>query len=115
MQLVDGAHVFAATDLVGFLACEHLTGLELARLAELIERPFRDDPELKVIQQRGFEHEATYLASLVAAGRTVTSVQLDGSIADRAEQLRAAARETEAALRRGDDVVYQATFFDGRW
>ncbi len=115
MQLVDGTRVFAATDLVGFLACEHLTGLELARLAGLVERPFRDDPELKVIQQRGYQHEATYLASLVAAGRTVTEIALDGSIADRAHQLRAAAAETEAALRRGDDVVYQATFFDGRW
>ncbi len=115
MQLVDGSHVFAATDLVGFLACEHLTGLEIARLAGLVERPVRDDPELKVIQQRGFEHEARYLASLVAAGRAVTEIALDGSIADGAEQLRAAARETEAALRRGDDVVYQATFFDGRW
>ncbi len=115
MQLVDGSHVFAATDLVGYLACEHLTGLELARLAGLVERPFRDDPELKVIQQRGLEHEARYLTDLVAAGRTVTEIALDGSIADRAEQLWAAARETEAALRRGDDVVYQATFFDGRW
>jgi hypothetical protein len=25
MQLVDGKPVYAATDLVGFLACEHLT------------------------------------------------------------------------------------------
>lgn len=115
MQLLDGSHVFAATDLVGFLACEHLTGLELARLAGLVERPFRDDPELKVIQERGYQHEARYLADLRAAGRTVTEIALDGSIADRVAQLWAAARETEQALRDGADVVYQATFFDGRW
>ena len=58
MQLLDGTRVFAATDLVGYLACEHLTGLEVARLAGLLERPVRDDPELKIIQQRGFQHEA---------------------------------------------------------
>ncbi len=115
MQLLDGTRVFAATDLVGFLACEHLTGLELARLAGLAERPYRDDPELDVIRKRGFEHEERYLEDLEAAGHTVTRIELDGSIADRAEQLRAAAAETERALRAGDDVVYQATFFDGRW
>ena len=31
------------------------------------------------------------------------------------ERLRRGAAATEAAIRRGDDVVYQATFFDGRW
>jgi hypothetical protein len=30
MQLIDGTAVYAATDLVGFLACEHLTALERA-------------------------------------------------------------------------------------
>src|SRR5258708_30082547 len=39
----------------------------------------------------------------------------DGSIADRGEQLRAAADATIEALRAGVDVVYQATFFDGGW
>ena len=115
MQLLDGSQVFAATDLVGFLACEHLTGLEVARLAGLVERPFRDDPELKIIQERGFQHEARYLEELQAGGRSVTKIELDGSIADRGEQLRAAAAETERALRAGADIVYQATFFDGRW
>jgi uncharacterized protein len=115
MQLLDGTNVYAATDLVGFLACEHLTGLEVARLAGLVERPFRDDPELKIIQQRGFQHEARYLEQLQESGRSISKIELDGSIADRGEQLRDAAAETERALRAGADVVYQATFFDGRW
>jgi uncharacterized protein len=115
VQLIDGAIVFSATDLVGFLDCEHLTGLELAGAAGLVKRPFRDDPELKIIQERGLEHERRYLAELEASGRTVTRIELDGSIADRGDQLRAAATETAGALRAGADVVYQATFFDGRW
>ena len=36
MQLIDGRPVFAATDLVAYLACEHLTQLERAALAGLV-------------------------------------------------------------------------------
>ncbi|HVR72352.1 MAG TPA: TM0106 family RecB-like putative nuclease [Vicinamibacteria bacterium] len=115
MQLIDGRPVFSATDLVGFLACEHLTALELAAAARLVRRPSRPDPELDVMQERGLAHEARYLAGLEAAGRTVTRIEPDARIADRGERLRRAAAATEAAIRRGDDVIYQAVLFDGRW
>ena len=72
MQIIDGQPVFSATDLVGFLACEHLTALELAAAARLVKRPVRDDPELDVLQARGLAHEQRYLADLEAAGRKVT-------------------------------------------
>jgi len=115
MQILDGRPVFSATDLVGFLACEHLTGLELAGAARLVTRPIRPDPELDLIQRRGLEHERRFLAELEAAGRRATRIEPDGAIEDRAARLRRAAAETEQAIRRGDDVIYQATFFDGRW
>ena len=56
MQLIDGQPVFSATDLVGYLACEHLTALERAALAGLVQRPVREDRELDVIRKRGFQH-----------------------------------------------------------
>src|SRR5438105_4620134 len=115
MQLIDGRPVFSATDLVGFLACEHLTALELAAAARLVKRPLRPDPELDVMQQRGLDHERRYLADLEAAGRKVTGIEADTTIEDRGERLRRAAAETVGAIRRGDDVIYQATLFDGRW
>lgn len=115
MQLIDGRPVFSATDLVGFLACEHLTALELAGAAHLVTRPERPDAELDLIQQRGLDHEYRYLAGLESAGRRATRIELDETIEDRAERYRQAAAQTEAAIRRGDDVIYQATFFDGRW
>jgi predicted RecB family nuclease len=115
VQTIDGRPVYAATDLVAYLACEHLTQLERASLAGLVARPMRDDPELDIIRRRGFQHEQRYLADLVAEGRTVQTIELDGSIEDRGEQLRAAATETIAAMARGADVIYQATFFDGTW
>src|SRR6185503_12148910 len=115
MDRIDGRPVYAATDLVGYLACEHLTQLERAAVAGLVHRPMRDDPELDVIRRRGFAHEARYRADLEAAGRTVVEIALDGSIEDRGDQLRAAADETIAAMAAGTDVIYQATFFDGTW
>ena len=115
MQTIDGRPVYAATDLVAYLACEHLTQLERASLAGLVTRPIRDDPELDVIRRRGFEHERRFLADLAADGRTAVTIELDGSIEDRGEQLRASAAATIEAMAGGADVVYQATFFDGTW
>ncbi len=115
MQLIDGKPVFAATDLVGFLACEHLVGLELAALAGLVAKPARLDPELDLIAKRGEEHERRYLAGLEANGRRVTRIAEDRGLPDRRARLDAAAQVTREAIERGDDVIYQATFFDGRW
>ncbi len=115
MQSIDGRPVYAATDLVAYLACEHLTQLERAAIAGLVHRPMRADPELDIIRRRGFEHEARYLRELESAGRSVVSIDLDGSIEDRGERLRAAAARTIEAMAAGADVVYQATFFDGTW
>src|SRR6185436_8869163 len=115
MQLIDGEPVYAATDLVGFLACTHLLALERAALEGLVERPIRDDPEIDLIAKRGVAHEQAYLAELRASGRSVVEIQRDGSAARAGDELRSAAAETEAAMRAGHDVIYQATFFDGRW
>jgi predicted RecB family nuclease len=113
MDRIDGRPVYSATDLVAYLACEHLTQLERAALAGLVKRPIRDDPELDIIRKRGFEHEARYLAGLQNAGRKAVTIEIDGSAADRGEELRAAATKTIEAMAAGADVIYQATFFDG--
>jgi len=88
MQLIDGTAVYAATDLVGFLACEHLTALERAALGGLVERPNRVDPELEIIRRRGFEHEARYLAERRDEGRGVVTIDPDGYDAEAGERLR---------------------------
>jgi predicted RecB family nuclease len=114
MQLIDGQPVFSATDLVGYLACEHLTALERALLANLVERPVRNDRELEVIRRRGFEHEARYLDHLRGEGKRVSTVERsDGE--GQGNRLRRQAEETTAAMADGVDVVFQGTFFDGRW
>ncbi|MBA2557745.1 MAG: recombinase B, partial [Chloroflexi bacterium] len=117
MQTIDGAAVVSASDLVGFLACEHLTNLERAALANLVNRPDRQDAELDMIAKRGTEHELRYLEFLRdAQRRTVSEISSEaGATETRGDGLRRAAAETIDAMRRGDEVIYQATFFDGRW
>ncbi|MBI2780899.1 MAG: TM0106 family RecB-like putative nuclease [Chloroflexi bacterium] len=115
MQLIDGRPIYAATDLVGFLACTHRLALERAAMAGLVSKPVRNDPGIELIARRGEVHEQRYLADLRAEGRRVVSITQTADFESRAEQLRAAAAATEAAMRDGADVIYQATFFDGTW
>jgi len=108
----NGELIVAATDLVGFLECGHLTNLEMQAVAGLIHKPptDREDPEVKLLQRRGHAHEARYIQTLRDAGRTVVEADTnwDHSYEDRATA-------TEDLMRAGTDVIYQATVFDGRW
>jgi uncharacterized protein len=114
VQDVDGTLIVSATDLVGFLECGHLTSLEVGRVEGRWEKPHqREDPEVVLLQERGDAHERAYLERLRAEGRSIHEVAKDGLTTPGA--LRAAEAETLDAMRRGVDVVYQATFFDGRW
>ena len=102
MQLIDGRPVYSATDLVGYLACEHLTNLESAAVAGLVRRPNRDDPEMDRIAQRGDEHEHRFLEELRSEGFGIVEIRRDGSRADTtpdpAAELRSAADETLASM-----------------
>jgi uncharacterized protein len=112
MQLIDGTLVLSATDLTGFLACEHLTQLDRAVAEGLLKAPVRDDPELELLRRRGDEHERDHLESLRSTGKTVVEIP-------RGRYTLVGLREWEAltlaAMRDGADVIYQAAFFDGRW
>ena len=80
MQLINGDLVYSATDLVGFLACKHLTNLDLAAVARLVQRPVRADAELDRIALRGQQHEERFLAELKGRGLSVTTIEPDASI-----------------------------------
>ena len=111
---LDGTIIVSATDLVGFLACDHLATLELGRIWGLWKKPIRkDDPTIALIQEKGDLHEAEYLASLRAQGLEVVEIPM-GDLRT-PDALRAAQATTLDAMRSGADVIFQATFFDGRW
>jgi uncharacterized protein len=112
MQQRDGRLTFSPSDLNAFLACPHLTTLQLAVARGELPRPFRHNPHADLIRAKGQEHEEAYLRLLRAQGRSVheIAVERDGSW-DWARM----ARETEEAMRSGADVVYQAALVDGAW
>ena len=114
MQIINGQLVYSATDLVGFLACEHLTNLDRAATDGLVQRPMRVDPELDRIAKRGLQHEARFLAELEDSGASITRIEPDASVSDPGDRLRQATEATFIAMSRGDDVVYQAALFDGK-
>jgi predicted RecB family nuclease len=109
----DGTLIVSATDLVAFLECGHLTQLDRAAAADLIPKPDRkDDPAVELLRRRGGEHEQRYLDQLRDEGLTITSLDVpEGEWT--AYETRAA--QTIEAMERGDDVIFQATVFDGRW
>src|SRR5256712_14115192 len=112
MQFLDGRLSVSPSDLTGFLEGEHLTKQELAAGRGEIERPDRKDPELEVLTRRGLEHEARHLASLRTGYRRVVEFPFpDGTTAG----LTQAHAQTIAAMSEGVEVIYQGTFFDGRW
>jgi predicted RecB family nuclease len=105
----DRRLLFSPTDLTAFLACPHLTSLEVAVARGELARPFRQNPHADLIRRKGEEHEARYLDSLLADGLGVVTISFD----DR-DWVRAA-RETEEAIRAGADVVYQARLAQDNW
>jgi hypothetical protein len=53
---VSGGYL-TATNLAGFLACEHLPSLEAAARAGRLERPASAGTRLDVLRERGLRHE----------------------------------------------------------
>src|SRR6476620_10038342 len=108
MQQRNGRIFFSPSDLNGFLECEHLTQLELAVARHELERPTHENPQADLVKRKGDEHEAAYLASLLAEGRGVVTIANDWN-------LDSAARASEEAMRGGAEVIYQACFVDDDW
>src|SRR5437773_1490839 len=101
MQLIDGNVVLSATDLAKHLACRHATVLDLKAARDEIQRVYRNDPSIEVLEERGRRHEAAYLAHLSGQGHGVVEGRgLEG---------------TRDAMRSGAGVIAQADLQDGRW
>ncbi len=112
MQRLDGRLVHSASDLNAFSECVHLTALDrAAALGELV-RPDRKDPTAELLARKGDEHEQRHLERLRASyGERLVA------FSERPAHSRAAYETAEAqtlaAMARGVEIIYQATFFDG--
>jgi uncharacterized protein len=112
MRRLDGQLLLSPSDLTGYTACQHLTRLEVRAMNGELERPTRADPELDIIRDYGFKHEAAQLEGYRRAGKTVAEVAADTRSLP---GYRSAEAATLEAMRQGADIIYQATFFDGTW
>jgi predicted RecB family nuclease len=113
--LADGSPVYTATDLCDYLACGHLVALK-RRVAAGEQIP-RDPSALsEVLASLGAGHEQHHLDALRAQGLRIMAFD-DGRDRDAtsAAELLALEAETRDAMSAGYDVIYQPTFFDGRW
>lgn len=112
MQLLDGSLVLSASDLTAFLDCQHLTQLDLSVAEGSTVAPHLKDPELDVIRRRGTEHEQHAVQQYRDANLIVAEITHRAATAS---AYNLAQQQTLEAMRRGVDVIYQATFFNGIW
>ncbi|HEY2332757.1 MAG TPA: TM0106 family RecB-like putative nuclease [Acidimicrobiales bacterium] len=112
MYRVGPTIILSPSDLTAFLACGHRSQLDRLVAEGSLARPRRDDPELDILRRHGDAHEHRELERLRRDGRSIVEIDRTGESPD---ELRAAEAATLAAMRSGVDVIFQATFFDGRW
>jgi len=109
MQLRDDQLWLSPSDLSAHVACPYLTRLELEAARKERSRPHGREELADLVAKKGDEHEAAFLADLQAEGRQVVEIPFDDHDFARAHVA------TEAAMRAGADVIYQATFAREGW
>jgi predicted RecB family nuclease len=109
MRHTNGRLLLSPSDLTAFVACPHLTALELLVARGEMVRPFRPNPHAELIRAKGEEHERAFLRLLGESGRRVTTIDRAG------RSIEELALETEASMASGADVIYQAVLADGNW
>ncbi len=108
MKRVNGTIESSASDLVGFVNCRHLADLERAVIEGAATRPKFWDPMLEVLQERGQQHETSYVEALAASGLGVTRI-------DGADITESAVAQTLSAMRTGADVIVQGALVAPGW
>ena len=101
MQIVGGDSLYSASDLVVFLGCRHRTTLDLKKLNGWDEQPATVDAASKLVQEYGNRHELAYLAELKVSRLNVVEI-------DKASDLQSQISATQAAMRAGAEVIFQA-------
>lgn len=110
MQHLGGQLLCSPSDLANFVACEHLTQLELGVALEGAKRPSVENAYADLIKRKGEEHEASFLEALCADGHLVTQVGLREP-----RDFEVGGRATAEAMRTGAEYIYQAVFVAHGW
>jgi uncharacterized protein len=122
MILTGGTVLYSATDLTGAASCEFALVRRLdAKLGRVAPPPESTDEMLERTARLGDAHELRTLERFRAefgphlAGSSVGVAEIDRPERTTPEALVAHQEATLEALRAGADVVFQGTFFDGRF
>ena len=107
MKFAEDRLRLSASDVANFVACQHMTRLDLLEARGRLHRPRRFDVGFEDLVQRGEEHERIVLEQFRADGRQVVEINPSPS----AET--AAAQATREAIRGGADVIYQGVLLGG--
>ena len=97
----------SASDLSNYIACNHTTFLDLRMANGILEHPRYQDPDVKILQQRGLEFEQAYLQSLRDKGCIISELRSDDNVTG--------VERTIKAMREGVDFIYQASLKIGIW
>ncbi len=101
MQISDGRLRLSASDVANFLACRHLTRLDLLKARHQLQPPETFDLGFEELVRRGIAHEQQILDEFSKDGLQITGI----SSAPGAEA--EAASATLDAMRSGAEIIYQ--------
>lgn len=108
MEIIGSSIRLSAGDLVGYLNCHHLSGLDRAVAEGKRAKPKVWDPLLEILWERGSVHEQNYVDHLKSTGLGV--VRIDGvDVTD------SAVAETLAAMKDGAEVIVQGALAHDGW
>ncbi len=108
MEKIGGSIRLSADDLVGYLNCHHLSGLDRAVAEGKRAKPKVWDPLLEILWERGSIHEQNYVDHLKGSGLGV--IRIDG-----VDVTAAAVAETLAAMKDGTEVIVQDALAHDGW
>ncbi|MGY3173113.1 putative RecB family nuclease [Pseudomonas sp. TE12234] len=106
MQTRNGIQLYSASDICGFLECQHLTALDLQNLVAPMEKAAASDQN-RLIQEKGLAHEAAFFERLKSEHANVVDIaEGNPSFARRVEL-------TIEAMKAGADIIFQASLQEG--
>jgi predicted RecB family nuclease len=103
MKYIAEKFQLTATDLANHLGCKHLTQLNRLVATSQLKKPDWNDPALAILAKRGEEHENAYVEHLREKGLSVATLKNQSLEA------------TLVAMRKGTDVITQATLSEHHW
>lgn len=102
MQKRGEGILYSASDIVNYIECEHLTTLDLIDLETPLPKT-EDSDQAKLIQAKGYAHEADFLELLKARHSSLIDIAETGGT------LKQKAAATLQAMHDGYEIIFQAT------